>query len=81
METLLSWRKKGLSSPLTMACRKNNDIWSESVAAFGMVLKYMGTKTARESGIQLLKKLQKRLVENGPDFKDEVLCQVHHTVY
>lgn len=76
-ETLLSWKGKQITSPLTMACQEPKALFAESVAAFGTIMGYMGDKKTRESGIQLLKSLQMRVMEGCPEFKDEVICQVH----
>lgn len=76
METLLSWKGKPIVSPLTIACRENKVLASESVAAFGLVMRYMGDKRAKESGMQLLKSLQMRVLAGSQEFRDEIFCQV-----
>lgn len=76
METLLSWKGKQITSPLTIACREDKILTSECVAAFGTIMGYMGDKRTKDPGMQLLKSLQMRMLEGGQLFRDEMFCQV-----
>ncbi len=76
METLLSWKGKQIVVPLTIACNQNKSMASECVSLFGDIMVYMGDKKGRESGMQLLKGLQTRLLASTQEFRDEILCQV-----
>lgn len=76
METLLSWKGKQIVVPLTIACNQNKAMASECVSLFGDIMVYMGDKKGRESGMQLLKGLQTRLLASTQEFRDEILCQV-----
>lgn len=76
METLLSWKGKQIVVPLTIACNQNKAMSSECVSLFGDIMVYMGDKKGRESGMQILKSLQMRLLASTQEFRDEILCQV-----
>lgn len=76
METLLSWKGKQITSPLTIACRENKTAASESVAAFGSIMGYMGDRKVKDPGMQLLRSLQMRMLEGSQEFRDEIFCQV-----
>eukprot|EP00904_Undaria_pinnatifida_P004150 jgi/Undpi1/13736/HiC_scaffold_9.g03389.m1 len=76
METLLSWKGKQIASPLTIACRADKVMASEAVSTFGLIMGYMGDKKTKEPGMQILKSLQKRMLEGSEVFRDEVFCQV-----
>lgn len=76
METLLSWKGKQIAAPLTIACGQNRAMSSECVSLFGDIMVYMGDKKGKESGMQLTKSLQTRLLASIQDFRDEVFCQV-----
>lgn len=76
METLLSWKGKQIASPLTIACRADKAMASEAVSTFALIMGYMGDKKTKEPGMQILKTLQKRMLEGSPVFRDEVFCQV-----
>lgn len=76
METLLSWKGKQIASPLTIACRADKAMASQAVSTFALIMGYMGDKKTKEPGMQILKNLQKRMLEGSPVFRDEVFCQV-----
>lgn len=76
METLLSWKGKQITVPLTIACNQNKAVSSECVSLFGDMLVYMGDKKGKESGMQLLKGVQTRLLASDQNFRDEIFCQV-----
>lgn len=76
METLLSWKGKPIASPLTIACRADKAMASEAVSTFGLIMGYMGDKKSKEPGMQILKTLQKRMLEGSQVLRDEVFCQV-----
>lgn len=76
METLLSWKGKQIAVPLTIACNQNKAVSSECVSLFGDIMVYMGDKKGKESGMQLLKGLETRLLASTQDFRDEIFCQV-----
>lgn len=76
METLLSWKGKQIAVPLTTACNQNKAVSSECVSLFGDMMVYMGDKKGKESGMQLLKSLQTRLLASTQDLRDEMFCQV-----
>lgn len=76
METLLSWKGKQIAAPLTIVCRGQKALSNECVAAFGMIMSYMGDKKSKNPGLVLLKSLQMKLLEGDQDFRDEILCQV-----
>ncbi|CAM9762878.1 unnamed protein product [Discosporangium mesarthrocarpum] len=76
METLLSWKGKQIVSPLTIACRDKKAWASEAVASFGAIMGYMGDKRTKETGMNILKSLQMRLLESGQELRDEVFCQL-----
>ncbi|CAM9619764.1 unnamed protein product, partial [Scytosiphon promiscuus] len=76
METLLSWKGKQITAPLTIACSQNRSMSSECVSWFGDIMVYMGDKKGKESGMQLTKSLQTRLLASDQDFRDEIFCQV-----
>lgn len=76
METLLSWKGKQIAVPLTIACNQNKAMSSECVSLFGDMMVYMGDKKGKDSGMQLLKGLQTRLLASTQDFRDEMFCQV-----
>lgn len=80
METLLSWKGKHITVPLTIACNQNKTVSSECVSLFGDMMVYMGDKKGKESGMQLLKGLQTRLLASDQDLRDEIFCQVHLAV-
>eukprot|EP00752_Nemacystus_decipiens_P006906 g6201.t1 len=75
METLLSWKGKQIVVPLTIACNQNKAVSSECVSLFGDIMVYMGDKKGRDSGMQLLKSLQTRLLASAQELRDEILCQ------
>lgn len=76
METLLSWKGKQVAAPLTIACSQSRSVSSECVSWFGDIMVYMGDKKGKESGMQLTKSLQTRLLASDQDFRDEIFCQV-----
>ncbi|CAM9594833.1 unnamed protein product, partial [Hapterophycus canaliculatus] len=76
METLLSWKGKQIAAPLTKACSQSKAMSSECVSCFGDIMVYMGDKKGKESGMDLTKSLQTRLLASVQDFRDEILCQV-----
>ncbi|CAM9509244.1 unnamed protein product, partial [Choristocarpus tenellus] len=76
METLLSWKGKQISSPLTAACRNDKSLSTEAVFSFGEIMSYMGDRRTKETGIQILKSLMKRMIEGSQVFKDEIFCQL-----
>lgn len=76
MKSLLSWQGNQISSPLTIACGKKKVLSSQSIASFGAIMGYMGDKNMKESGINLLKNLQKRMLEGSAELTDEIFCQV-----
>ncbi|CAM9832385.1 unnamed protein product [Ectocarpus sp. 12 AP-2014] len=76
METLLSWKGKQITVPLTIACNQAKAVSSECVACFGDIMVYMGDKKAKESGMQLIKSLHTRLLASTQEFRDEIICQV-----
>lgn len=78
METLLSWKGKQITVPLTKACNQNKAISSECVSLWRDMMVYMGDKKGKESGMQLLKGIQTRLLASDQDFRDEIFCQVFH---
>lgn len=77
METLLSWKGKQITVPLTIACNQTKAVSSECVSLFGDIMVFMGDKKAKESGMQLLKNLQTRMLAATQELRDEIFCQVH----
>ncbi|CAM9657346.1 unnamed protein product [Pylaiella littoralis] len=76
METLLSWKGKQITVPLTIACNQSKAMSSECVSLFGDIMVYMGDKKGKDSGMQLLKNLQTRMLAATQDLRDEIFCQV-----
>lgn len=81
METLLSWKGKQITAPLTIACNQTKAISSECVSLFGDIMVFMGDKKAKESGMQLLKNLQTRMLAATQELRDEIFCQVYLQYY
>lgn len=81
METLLSWKGKQITVPLTIAYSQTKAMSSECVSMFGDIMVYMGDKKGKESGMQLLKGLQTKMLSATQDSKDEIFCQVSYMLF
>ena len=76
IKQLLIWKPKPILKPLTTACHGDKLLAAESVMAFGIVMGYMGDLKTHDPSMRLIKGLQKRLLDKGEDYRDEVFCQV-----